>query len=111
MDCSAGQGVGFSTATTSRHRSRRPSSRAAAGRKHRDKEGWPVTYGDLLEKTDPGLAAMVAPENLVARQNVARAAVRHLRESVGRAALDALIVFGDDQNEGYREDCRSTFAI
>jgi 3-O-methylgallate 3,4-dioxygenase len=79
--------------------------------KHRDKEGRPVTYGDLLEKADPGLAAMVAPENLVARQNVARAAVRHLRDSVGRAALDALIVFGDDQNESYREDCRPTFAI
>ena len=40
--------------------------------KHRDKEGRPVTYGDLLEKADPKLAHMVAPEHLVARQNVAR---------------------------------------
>ena len=40
--------------------------------KHRDKEGRPVTYGDLLEKADPKLADMVAPKNLVARQNVAR---------------------------------------
>jgi Catalytic LigB subunit of aromatic ring-opening dioxygenase len=79
--------------------------------KHRDKEGRPVTYGDLLEKADPTLAHIVAPENLVARQNVARAAVRHLRDAVGAAALDALIVFGDDQNESYREDCRPTFAI
>ena len=79
--------------------------------KHRDKEGQPVTYGDLLEKADPRLAGMVAPENLVARQNVARAAVRRLRESLGKARLDALIVFGDDQNESYREDCRPTFAI
>src|SRR5258707_780607 len=29
----------------------------------------------------------------------------------GAAGLDALIVFGDDQNESYREDCRPTFAI
>lgn len=79
--------------------------------KHRDKEGRPVTYGDLLEKADPRLAGMVAPENLVARQNVARAAVRRLREALGGARLDALIVFGDDQNESYREDCRPTFAI
>jgi hypothetical protein len=79
--------------------------------KHRDKEGRPVTYGDLLDKADPRLAGMVAPENLVARQNVARAAVRRLREAVSTAALDALIVFGDDQNESYREDCRPTFAI
>jgi len=79
--------------------------------KHRDKEGRPVTYGDLLEKADPKLAHLVAPEKLVARQNVARAAVRHLREAVSQAALDALIVFGDDQNESYLEDCRPVFAI
>src|SRR5579863_1508899 len=72
--------------------------------KHRDKEGRPVTYGDLLERADPKLAHLVAPEHLVARQNVARAAVRRLREAVGAAALDALIVFGDDQNESYLED-------
>ena len=79
--------------------------------KHRDKEGRPITYGDLLEKADPKLAHLVAPENLVARQNVARAAVRHLREAVAAAALDALIVFGDDQNESYLDDCRPIFAI
>jgi Catalytic LigB subunit of aromatic ring-opening dioxygenase len=79
--------------------------------KHRDKEGRPVTYGDLLEKADPKLAHLVAPENLVARQNVARAAVRRLRGAVSAATLDALIVFGDDQNESYLEDCRPTFAI
>jgi hypothetical protein len=79
--------------------------------KHRDKEGRPVTYGDLLEKADPKLASLVAPEHLVARQNLARAAVRHLRAAVAAADLDAVIVFGDDQNESYLEDCRPTFAI
>src|SRR5215470_5754578 len=79
--------------------------------KHRDKEGRPVTYGDLLEKADPQLADLVAPENLVARQNIARAAARRLRDAVRTAALDTLIVFGDDQNESYLEDCRPTFAI
>jgi hypothetical protein len=79
--------------------------------KHRDLEGRAVTYGDLLEAADPKLADMVAPAHLVARQNVARAAVKRLREAVGAAALDALIVFGDDQNESYLEDCRPTFAI
>src|SRR5712672_4154963 len=49
--------------------------------KHRDEEGRPVTYGDLLEKADPKLAHMVAPENLVARQNVARTAAAHLRKA------------------------------
>ena len=66
--------------------------------KHRDKEGRPVTYGDLLEKADPKLAHMVAPEHLVARQNVAREAIAHLQEVVAGTSLDALIVMGDDQN-------------
>ena len=79
--------------------------------RHRDKEGRPVTYGDLLEKADPKLAHMVAPEHLVARQNVARAAIAHLRQTLAATALDALIVLGDDQNESYLEDCRPTFAI
>jgi 3-O-methylgallate 3,4-dioxygenase len=79
--------------------------------KHRDKEGRPVTYGDLLEKADPRLADMVAPEHLVARQNVAREAARHLRKAVAAANLDALVVLGDDQNESYLEDCRPMFAV
>jgi 3-O-methylgallate 3,4-dioxygenase len=79
--------------------------------KHRDKEGRPVTYGDLLEKADPRLADMVAPENLVARQNVAREAAKRLRASLAAAKLDALIVMGDDQNESYLEDCRPAFAV
>ena len=78
--------------------------------KHRDKEGRPVTYGELLEKADPKLAHMVAPASLVARQNTARAAAQRLREVLGGARLDALIVMGDDQNESYKEDCRPAFA-
>ena len=79
--------------------------------KHRDKEGRPVTYGDLLEKADPKLADMVAPKNLVARQNVARDAAKRLRQALAAAKLDALLVMGDDQNESYLEDCRPAFAI
>ena len=79
--------------------------------KHRDKEGRPVTYGDLLEKADPKLAHLVAPANLVARQNKARDAARRLREVLKSARLDALVVMGDDQNESYKEDCRPAFAI
>jgi hypothetical protein len=79
--------------------------------KHRDKEGRPVTYGELLEKADPKMADMVAPAHLVERQNQARAAGRHLRQVLSSAALDALIIFGDDQNESYLEDCRPAFAV
>ncbi|MCX7314007.1 MAG: extradiol ring-cleavage dioxygenase [Alphaproteobacteria bacterium] len=79
--------------------------------KHHDKEGRSATYGELLEKADPSMAGMVAPALLVKLQNQARAASRHLRQVLSAAALDALIVFGDDQNESYLEDCRPAFAI
>ena len=79
--------------------------------KHRDKEGRPVTYGELLEKADPRMANMVAPIHLVERQNKARAAVARVRRILSEAKLDALIVFGDDQNESYLEDCRPAFAV
>jgi hypothetical protein len=79
--------------------------------KHRDKEGRPTTYGDLLEKADPKLANMVAPEHLVARQNIARSAIKHVAQTLAGAKVDALIVIGDDQNESYKEDCRPAFAI
>jgi 3-O-methylgallate 3,4-dioxygenase len=79
--------------------------------KHRDKEGRPTTYGELLEKADPQMAHMVAPAHLVERQNKARAAVKRLRQALGNANLDALIVFGDDQNESYLEDCRPAIAV
>src|SRR5215831_10701053 len=65
--------------------------------KHRDKEGRPITYDDLLEKADPKLAHMVAPEHLVARQNIARSAIKHVRKTLSNANIDTLVVMGDDQ--------------
>jgi Catalytic LigB subunit of aromatic ring-opening dioxygenase len=79
--------------------------------KHRDKEGRPVTYGDLLEKADPKLAALVAPEHLIERQNIARAAIKRVAQTLASAKLDALVVLGDDQDESYKADCRPAFAI
>jgi 3-O-methylgallate 3,4-dioxygenase len=79
--------------------------------KHRDKEGHPATYGELLEQADPKMAHMVAPQHLVARQNVARAAIKRVAQTLASANVDALIVMGDDQNESYKEDCRPAFAI
>ena len=79
--------------------------------KHRDKEGRPATYAELLEKADPKMVDMVAPAELVARQNKARAAGAQLSKTLNSAKLDALIVMGDDQDEAYLEDCRPTFAI
>ena len=79
--------------------------------KHRDKEGRPTTYAELLEKADPKMAEMVAPAELVARQNKVRAAMARLSKTLNGTGLDALIVMSDDQDEAYLEDARPTFAI
>ena len=79
--------------------------------KHRDKEGRPVTYAELLEKADPKMAEMVKPAELAARQNKARDATARLSRILNGGALDALIVMSDDQDEAYLEDARPTFAI
>ncbi len=79
--------------------------------KHRDREGQPATYAELLEKADPKMADMVAPTELVARQNKARAAGAHLSRVLNSSKLDALIIMSDDQDEAYLEDNRPTFAI
>jgi 3-O-methylgallate 3,4-dioxygenase len=79
--------------------------------KHRDKEGRPTSYDELLQKADPHMAEMVEPAQLVARQNQAREASRHLSTALANARLDALVVLGDDQDESYLEDCRPAFAI
>jgi Catalytic LigB subunit of aromatic ring-opening dioxygenase len=79
--------------------------------KHRDKEGRPATYAELLEKADPKMAAMVAPAALVARQNTVRTAMTRLSNTLNSAQLDTLIVMSDDQDEAYLEDARPAFAI
>jgi len=79
--------------------------------KHRDKEGRPATYAELLEKADPKMAAMVAPAELVARQNKVRAAMARISKTLSAAKLDTLVVMSDDQDEAYLEDARPTFAI
>src|ERR1700749_29214 len=74
--------------------------------KHRDKEGRPTTYAELLEKADPQMAALVSPEQLAARQAKVRAAGAHLSKVLNTGGLDTLIVMSDDQDEAYLEDAR-----
>jgi len=72
-------------------------------RAHRDKDGNPVTYDDLLGRADPAIAELIRPEALEARHTVAMGNLARIRETLRAAVLDALIVVGDDQNELYDE--------
>jgi len=65
-----------------------------------DKEGRPTTYGELLDRAEPHVAAELTPERFAARHAEAQAGVAHLRDAVRRAELDALIVIGGEDTLG-----------
>src|SRR5271170_2938205 len=69
-----------------------------------DKEGDPASYEELLTRADPRALPELTPERFAVRHDEAQAAVEHLRQSVRRAELDALIILGDDQKELFYED-------
>ena len=72
--------------------------------KHRDKEGRPATYAELLEKADPKMAAMVAPADWSRGRTKCAPRWRTSSKTLDGAKLDALIVMSDDQDEAYLED-------
>ncbi|MGH7117234.1 MAG: hypothetical protein ACREE9_22415, partial [Stellaceae bacterium] len=76
-----------------------------------DKEGEPATYEELVRRADPRALPELTPERFTARHDEAKAAVEHLKASVRRAELDALIILGDDQKELFHEDHLSAFLV
>ena len=73
-------------------------------RAHLHKDGRRATYDELLAVAPASLRAELAPEKLARRHGEAMAAVSRLRDGLAGAALDAVIVVGDDQKEIYHED-------
>jgi Catalytic LigB subunit of aromatic ring-opening dioxygenase len=72
-------------------------------RAHRDKDGNPATYDDLLRTAADTVAEQIRPATLAARHAAAMANLETIRAALRDAALDALIVIGDDQEELYDE--------
>jgi len=70
-------------------------------RAHRDKEGEPATYEDLLNKAAPDISERISEDAFAARHATAVRNMTRIRTALSAAALDALIVIGDDQNELY----------
>lgn len=72
-------------------------------RAHRDKAGNPARYDDLLRIAGPEVAERIRPDALAERHAAAMANLQRIRDALREAALDALIVVGDDQDELYSE--------
>ena len=68
-------------------------------RQHYDFGGRPCRYDDILAMAPADAMDRIAPAAMAARRAEIDAAQERLRESIAAAALDALIVIGDDQEE------------
>lgn len=73
-------------------------------RPHLDKQGRPVSYAQLLALAGDSLAAELDPGRLAVRHAAAMAQVELLATVLRAAALDTLVVIGDDQKELYHAD-------
>lgn len=80
-------------------------------RAHRDKDGNPVGYDDLLRRAGDALLDEIRPEKLAARHAAAMENLERLRAALRDADLDALIVVGDDQDELYDDRNMPCFLI
>jgi 3-O-methylgallate 3,4-dioxygenase len=76
----------------------------ASGRKLIGKDGKPCTYGDLLAKADPSIAAQIEQPVMEQRAAQCTANIGKLSREMIDAHLDALIVIGDDQHEQFFDD-------
>jgi hypothetical protein len=68
------------------------------------KDGRRATYAELQAIAPPGLLAELAPEKLASRHAGAMAALGRLHDGLIGAALDAVVVIGDDHKEIYHDD-------
>jgi hypothetical protein len=69
-----------------------------------DTDGAAATFDGLLAGAGDRYADVVMPERLSARHGAAQQAILGLSDVLSSAALDALIVIGDDQHEMLRGD-------
>jgi 3-O-methylgallate 3,4-dioxygenase len=73
-------------------------------RPHQYPDGRAATYDELLVKAPASLRLEITPDKHASRHGEAMAALGRLRDGLGEARLDALIVVGDDHKELYHDD-------
>jgi hypothetical protein len=76
-----------------------------------DKNGNPTSYDDLLRAADPQIAERLTPERFAACHAAAATELARVSRAVQHAALDALIVVGDDQKEIFHDNNMPSFLI
>jgi hypothetical protein len=70
-----------------------------------------LDYTALVKKAKPGLDAELTPEKFEERDQACLKGVATLGEALRKAAVDVVVVLGDDQQEQFGDDNMPTFAI
>jgi hypothetical protein len=70
-----------------------------------------LDYSSLVKRAKPGLEAELTPEKFEQRDQACLKAVGTLGDALRKAAVDVVVVFGDDQQEQFGDDNMPTFAI
>ena len=70
-----------------------------------------LDYQRLLQRAKPGIDAELTPEKFRARDGACLKAIQVLGDALRQANADAIVVFGDDQQEQFHDDNLPTFAV
>lgn len=76
-----------------------------------DAEGRPISYEQLLAKAPPDAQARIAPPEIARRFEEVQGAMAQLKGRIAAAALDALVIVGDDQYELFHDRHMPAIAI
>ena len=79
--------------------------------RHKDETDPRLDYQRLLQRAKPGLDAELTPEKFRARDQACLEAIQVLGDALRQANADAIVVFGDDQQEQFHDDNLPTFAV
>lgn len=70
-----------------------------------------LNYQALLERAKPGIQAELTPEKFRERDEACQKAIKTLGDVLRQAAVDLVVIFGDDQHEQFQDDNMPTFAV
>lgn len=76
-----------------------------------DRAGAPSSYAEVLARAPSNAAELITPQLITRRFEAVQEAMARLRAEIAAAALDALIVVGDDQYELFHDQHMPSVAI
>jgi 3-O-methylgallate 3,4-dioxygenase len=79
--------------------------------REKDEHDSRLNYQGLLERAKPGIQGELTPEKFRERDEACQKAIKTLGDVLRQAAVDLVVIFGDDQHEQFQDENMPTFAI